>query len=110
MGQGNERLLVITTLPTDVATHLVVAALVAMLGLQSAEDLHGGVTLLGWRILISEQDGVDNRVEGAEYGSGRQLASRVGLGLYLGECLTDLAPRVMEGAGDSAICIPPASL
>src|SRR5262249_11763416 len=85
-----------------VAADLVVAAGVRVLVAQAAEDLHGGVTLLGRGVLVSGQDVVDNLVKGTQYGRGRRLGARVRGGLWLGEDLADLPPRVAEDPGDLA--------
>ena len=46
VAEGNERLALLQAPALDVAAHLVVAAGVAVLGLQAAKDLHGRVALL----------------------------------------------------------------
>src|SRR5262245_40283826 len=102
VGQRDERLAAVTTPLADVPADLVVAAGVAVLVLEAAEDLHGGVPLLGWGLLVLGEDGVDGGVEGAEHGGGRGLLARVGPGLRLLQGLADLAPGVAEGAGDLA--------
>src|SRR5947199_160349 len=45
--QGDEGLAALAAALLDVASDLVVAALVGVLALQASEDLHGGVALLG---------------------------------------------------------------
>src|SRR5262249_18081829 len=85
-----------------VAADLVVAAGVRVLVAQAAEDLHGGVTLLGRGVLVSGQDVVDNLVKGTRYGRGRRVGARVRGGLWLSEDLADLPPRVAEDPGDLA--------
>src|SRR5262249_28421975 len=75
---------------------------VGLLVAQAAEELHGGVPLLGRRLLILGEDGVDEGVEGAEDGSGRGLGAGVGLGLRVGEDLADLAAGGPGSAGGLA--------
>ena len=55
----------------DVTAHGVVAAGKPVVVTQAAEDLHGGVPLLAWRVLIGGEDGVDEGMKGAQDGSGR---------------------------------------
>ena len=57
-------------MPADVALHLGVAAGVAVLVAEAAEDLGGGVPLLGRGGLVVGEDLVDGRLEGAELGRG----------------------------------------
>jgi len=57
---------------------------------EAAEDLHGGVALLGWRVFIGGEDGVDDGVKGAEDGGRGRLGAGIGLGLGLGEDLPTL--------------------
>ena len=47
VSQGNEGFLVSQPMPLQVALHLAVAAVIAVLVAEPAEDLHGGVPLLG---------------------------------------------------------------
>src|SRR5262249_48245234 len=68
----------------------------------AAEDLHGGMALLGRRVLIGSEDRVDGGVEGAQDGSGRRRPAAVGPGLGVGEDLPDLMPGVMKSAGNLA--------
>ena len=66
VGQRDEGLAAVTAVAADVAADLVVAAQVAVLVTQAAEELHGGVALLGRRLLVGGKDGVDGGVEGTE--------------------------------------------
>ena len=88
MGQGDEGLAVRAAGACgDVASDLVVAAGVAVLVAQAAEDLHGGVPLLGRGVLVGGQDWSMSGVERAE--DGRAAASSAGVGIGLG-CVEDL--------------------
>ena len=69
----------------DVASDLGVAAGVAVLVAEAAEDLHGGVPLLGRCLLVVGQDLVDDRRETAP-ARGRFAAGCDGMGLG-SECL-----------------------
>ena len=84
VGQGNEGFAAVAAMAADVAANLIVAAAVAVLVTQAAEDLHGGVTLLGRGILVGGENGVDDRVKGAQNRGGRRFGARVGLGLQAG--------------------------
>src|SRR5207249_2465583 len=77
VGQRNERLAMVASMLADVATNLIVAALIAMLLAQAPPELHGRVALLGRRILVSSKDGVDRAVKGAEHRCRRRLSARV---------------------------------
>ena len=70
MAQGNEGLLMSAFVLEHVALDLAVAAAVAVFVLEATKDLHGGVALLGRRLLVVGQDLVDDRLEGPEDGSG----------------------------------------
>jgi hypothetical protein len=76
----------------DEAAHLIVADLVAVLVAQAAVQLHGGMALLGRRLLVRGEDGVDEGVVCAEDRGRGRLGPGVGAGLGLGEDLPDLAP------------------
>ena len=70
MPQGNEGPLMATSAQKHVALDLAIAALVAVFVLETTKHLHGGVALLGRRLLVVGQDLVDDRVEGSEDRSG----------------------------------------
>jgi hypothetical protein len=100
VGQGEEGLAVVAAVPAGVAADLVVAAGVGVLVTPAAEELPGGVPLLGRGLLIGGQEGVDDGVQAAEDGGGWWLGARGGRGLGVGEDLAHLVPGVVEGAGD----------
>ena len=54
----------------DIATHLDVAALVAVLVAESSEQLGSGVPLLGRGVLVVAEDLVDDRLDRTEQGCG----------------------------------------
>ncbi len=99
VGQRDEGLAVVAPPGLHVAADLVVAALVAVLVAQAAEDLHGGVTLLGRGVLVGGEDGVDDGVEGPKAGAGGGWAGcRAGVGG--GRRLADVVPPEAELPGD----------
>ena len=77
VGQRDEGLAVVAAVLADVAADLVVAARVGVLVAQTAEDLHGGVPLLGRGVLIGGEDGVDDGVKRAQHGRRRRLGAGV---------------------------------
>jgi hypothetical protein len=98
--ERDERLALSPALGEEVEPDALIAAGVAVLVAQAAEDLGGGVLLLARGLLVGPKDGVDDRLEGIDdRGHGAAL---VGSGFRLGEDLADLAPRVVEPAGQLA--------
>ena len=73
VGQGDERLPSIAAMRLQVTTDLAVTAGVALLPMQSPEELRRGVPLLGWGLLIGLEDAVDHRLERAELRRGGSL-------------------------------------
>src|SRR5689334_2407723 len=100
MGQRDEGLLMSSFMLEYIALDLTVAAAVAVLVLEATEDLHGGVALLGGRLLVVGQDAVDDRLEGTEDGGGSVPGVRAGPGLAMGQDLPDTPARVSELTGD----------
>jgi hypothetical protein len=66
--QRDEGLAAVPAARLEVATDLVIAAGVAVLGAQPAEDLGGGVSLLARGGLVGVEDGIGDRAERAEGG------------------------------------------
>ena len=60
----------------DVASHLGVAAVVAVLVAESSEHLGGGVPLLGRGVLVVAEDLVDDRLDRTEQGCGASPGPR----------------------------------
>src|SRR4051794_10887421 len=77
VGQRDEGLLAATAVLADVTADLVVAARVGVLVAQAAEDLHGGVPLLGRGVRVSGEEGVDGPVKGAQHRRRGRLGARV---------------------------------
>jgi hypothetical protein len=78
----------------EVQPDALVTAIVAVLGLQTAMDLGGGVPLLGWGLGVGVQDGVNDRLEAIQQRG--QRPTLVGFGLGVCEDLFDLVARVMK--------------
>src|SRR5262249_16226045 len=104
--QRDEGRAAVAAAPADVAADLGVTAPVAVLVAQAAVELHGGGALLGRGLLRGGQGGGGGgggRARGRGRGRGRPgVGGGGGAGLGLGEDLPDLAPGVVEGAGDVA--------
>ncbi len=81
----------------NVLPDALVAAEIAVLLPQTADDLGDRVPLLARRLLIAAQDLVDDRLERIDHR--RHDPASIGLGLGLGQDLADLPPRVMKLAG-----------
>jgi hypothetical protein len=81
VSQRDECLAVIASMLANVAPNLIVASGVAILVTQAPKDLHGGVTLLGRRVLVVGQHPVDNSVQRPEHRRGPRLGAGVRLGL-----------------------------
>jgi hypothetical protein len=86
----------------QIAPDLVIAAWVGVLGPQAAEDLSGGVPLLGRGGLIRGQDSVSQRAERPKHGSRSGLSEGVRLWLGLGQGLEDGLGRMAELVGEFA--------
>lgn len=97
--ERDERLLLSATGPGDVAPHLIVAALVALLA-QSAENLHRRVTLLPRLLLVVFENLVDSRMEFTQLRRAGRFSASIRLRLGLFDCLADLSPRMLELLGD----------
>jgi hypothetical protein len=100
--QGDEGLASVEPPAPEVAADLVIAAGVAMLGLQPPEALSGGVPLLAWSGLVRAQDVVHHGAERPEDGGGSGLGQGVRLGLGLDQGLEDGLGRVAGLVGDLA--------
>src|SRR3954466_12468808 len=85
-----------------IATDRGVGAGIAVLVLEPAEELGGGVPLLGRGVAIVAEDLVDDRGERPEHGGRGRLGAGIGRGLGGGQGVADLATRDVEGAGDLA--------
>ena len=84
----------------EVALDLGVAAGVAVLVAEAAEDLGGGVPLLGRGVLVVGEDLVDDRLERPEQRGDPVPGRWEGIGLGMLEDLPDGVPGVPEFAGD----------
>jgi hypothetical protein len=98
--QGDERLAFAASQGADVASDLVVAALIPVLGNEPTMDPGRGVSLFARGLFIGREDLVDHGLEGIELGRGRRLGPGIGLGLGVLDRLADGASRVVEGPGD----------
>jgi hypothetical protein len=98
--QGDERLAFAAPLRADVASDLVVAALIPMLGDEPTMDPGRGVPLFARGLFIGREDLVDHGLERIELGRGRRLGPGIGLGLRVLERLADGASRVVESPSD----------
>src|SRR5207253_2174915 len=70
MSQGDERLAMVAAVFEQVALDLAVTSAVAVLVLEAPKQLHGGVALLGRRLLVVGPDLVDEPHDGTQDGSG----------------------------------------
>ena len=102
VSQRDEGLLMSRPVLAQVALDLGVAAGVAVLVAEAAEDLGGGVPLLGRGGLVVDQDLVDDRLERPEDRGGSVPGRGLGTGLGMVEDLPDGLPRVCRIA--RAIC------
>jgi hypothetical protein len=102
MSQRDEGFLMSSAVSPDIALDLAVTAEIALLALEAAAHLHGGVPLLGRGLLVVGEDLVDDRLERPQNRGGPRLAPGVGSRLGLGENPPNLLPRVMKRARDSA--------
>jgi hypothetical protein len=75
----------------QVALDLAITSAVAVLVLEATKHLHGGVALLGRRLLVVGQDLVDERYEGAQDGSLPISGPRTGIRLAM---LQDMPDRL----------------
>ena len=100
MPQGNEGLAMATSVLAHVALHLAVASAVAVFVLQATKHLHGGVALLGGRLLVVDQDLVDDRLEGPQDRGGSIPGPGTGIGLAMLQDMPDRLARVFEFTGD----------
>ncbi|HEV3164001.1 MAG TPA: hypothetical protein VGZ22_08200 [Isosphaeraceae bacterium] len=98
--ERDERLARAALLPAEVQAHAFIAAGIAMLGLQAAKDLGGGVSLLGRGVRIGLHQGVDHRLERVEHRG--QFAALIRLGFGLGKDRANLPARVMKAPGQFA--------
>ncbi len=89
MVERDERLAAVAAQLLEVAADLIVAAGVVVLGDEAAEDLAGGVPLLGRRGPVVRENVIDNGAEGPEHGGRARHRERVGLGLGTPQRLAD---------------------
>lgn len=112
--QGDERLTFTASHRADMASDLVVSALVPVLGDKATMNLSRGVSLFARRLLVRDEDLVNHGFEGIELGRGRWLCSGVGLGLGVLEGLANRASCVVEGPSDGpethAVTMRPSNL
>src|SRR5579885_2293530 len=100
MPQGNEGLLISTSVLAEITLDLGIAAVVAGLVAEAAIDLRGGVALLGRGGPVLDEDLVDEGLEGAELGSRPVPGQELGMGVGMHEGVPDGPPGVSELAGD----------
>jgi len=103
--ERDERLAALAALSADIMPHPLIAALVAVLGLQPPPELLHRVPLLARRLLVAGEDGIENRLERIQDG-GCPFEPAVPLGLWRGQDLADLASRMMEPTGQLANAHP----
>jgi len=89
MSQRNKRLAMAASVLVHVALHLAIASVVAVFVAEATEHLHGGVALFGGRILVVDQDLVDERLEESQDWSGVIPCAGIGVGLGMLEDQTD---------------------
>jgi len=103
--EWDERLPALATLGMDIVPHPLVAALVAVLGLQPPPQLLDGVPLLPRCFLIAGEDRIQDRLERIQNGR-RRLEPAVTLRLWRGQDLANLASRMMEATSQLANAQP----
>ena len=103
--ERDERLPALATLSTDIVPYPLIAALVAVLGLQPPPQLLHRVPLLTRRLLVAGQDRIQDRLERIQDGR-RRLEPAVTLRLWRGQDLANLASRMMEPTSQLANAQP----
>jgi hypothetical protein len=100
VAQWDERLAAVVTYASHIAAHLIVAAQVTLFVLQTTKDLHGGVALLGRRLLVIAKNGFDERMKLPQLGRRIRVTPTVRGGLRLAKYFADGATGVMKLLGD----------
>ena len=98
--QRDERLAPVEPPGLQVAADLVVAALVAVLVAEAAEELRGGVPLLGRGLHVGVEDGVNDLAERPEGGGRPRPGLGVGRGFGVVQGFADGVPPDAELPGD----------
>jgi len=100
MVERDEGLALGPPLGEQVEADALVAAGIAVLVAQTAEEFGGGMPLLAGGVFVGPEDLINDGLERVQ--DRGQRAALVASGLGLGEDLPDLAPRVMKPAGQFA--------
>ena len=91
MLQGDEGLSMAALVFEQIALDLAVTPTVVVFVLEATKHLHGGVALLGRRLLVIDQDLVDDRHEGPQDGGGPVSGRRTKIRLAM---LQDMPDRL----------------